>query len=151
MAVVVSLVCKPAHLPSRPPERYTREPLTEATLLAGHGIAGDRKGGKGDRHINLMAAETLEQMRAEGFRTGPGEMGEQVVVSGLDLAALKPGERLRLGGNAVLCVVKPRTGCQRFREVQGQPLTGTTGRLGLMLTVEAGGVVRVGDPVEVLR
>ena len=147
MGSVVSIVYKPEHLPSRPPEHYTREPLTEATLIAGHGIEGDRKGGTGERHVNVMAAETLEQMRAEGFKTGPGEMGEQLVVRGIDVAALKPGDRLRLGTEVVLETVKPRTGCLRFTQIQGRPLTETKGRLGMMMTVVAGGVVRVGDPV----
>jgi MOSC domain-containing protein YiiM len=148
-ASVVSIVYKPEHLPSRPPEHYTREPLAEAELVAGHGIRGDRKGGTGERHINLMAAETLEQMRTDGFKTGPGEMGEQLVVRGVDLGALKPGDCLRVGAEVVLEVVKPRTGCQRFREVQNKTLAGTAGRLGLMMTVVAGGVVHVGDPVGV--
>src|SRR5438874_665272 len=109
-ASVVSIVYKPEHLPSRPPGHYTREPLAEAELVAGRGIRGDRKAGTGERHINLMAAETLEQLATEGFKTGPGEMGEQIVVRGLDLAALKPGDRVRLGAEVVLEVVKPRTG-----------------------------------------
>jgi MOSC domain-containing protein YiiM len=74
-------------------------------------------------------------------------MGEQLVVAGIDVAALKPGDRLHLGDEAILEVVKPRVGCQRFSEVQNRPLTGTTGRMGVMLVVSRGGAIRVGDGV----
>jgi MOSC domain-containing protein YiiM len=148
MGSLVSIVYKPEHLPPRPPERFTREPLTEATLVVGHGIEGDCKG-KGERQVNLMAAENLEQLGSEGFKTAPGEMGEQLVVRGIDVAALQAGDRLRLGAEAVLEVVRPRTGCQRFMEIQNKPLTATRGRMGMILMVVADGVIRVGDPVRV--
>jgi MOSC domain-containing protein YiiM len=149
MSRVVSIVFKPPHLPSRPADRYTREPLTEATLVAGYGIEGDCKGGRVDRHINLMSAEALSGLAEAGFHTEPGQMGEQIVVAGVELERLRGGDRLLLGAGACLEVVKPRTGCQRFREIQGQPLTASSGRLGVMLRVVTGGVVRVGDPVRV--
>jgi MOSC domain-containing protein YiiM len=146
---VVSIVYKPDHLPSRPSGRYTREPLTEATLVAGHGIEGDQKGGKADRHINLMATETLTRLAEAGFHTEPGGMGEQIVTAGLEVERLKPGDRLLLGADACLEVLKARTGCQRFMEVQGRPLTASSGQLGVLLRVLTGGLIRVGDPVRV--
>ncbi len=149
MTRVVSIVYKPAHLPSRPSGRYTRESLTEANLVAGHGIEGDCKGGKADRHLNLMSAETLARLAEAGFRTEPGGMGEQIITAGLEVERLKPGDRLYLGEEACLEVLNARNGCQRFKEVQGRPLTESSGRLGVMLRVLTGGVIHVGDPVRV--
>jgi MOSC domain-containing protein YiiM len=147
---VVSIVYKPAHLPSRPAGRFTREPLTEANVLADHGIEGDSKAGPADRHVNLMSAETIARLAEAGFRAEAGQFGEQIVVAGVEVERLRPGDRLFLGTEACLEVVKPRTGCRRLQEVQGQPLTASSGRLGVMTRVLAGGVVRVGDPVRVL-
>jgi MOSC domain-containing protein YiiM len=144
---VVSIVFKPTHLPSRPADHYTREPLTECNLVAGYGIEGDRKGGKADRDINLMSAEDLASLAEAGFHTGPGQMGEQIVVAEVEVQRLRPGDRLLLGSGACLEVVKPRTGCQRLKEIQGLPLTASSGGLGVMMRVVAGGVVRVGDAV----
>ncbi len=149
MSRVVSIVYKPAHLPSQPRRRYTREPLAEANLLAGHGIEGDVKAGRPGRHINLMSAETMARLAEAGLHAGPGQLGEQVVVAGIDVEGLRPGDRLFLGADACLEVVKPRTGCNRLQEIQGKPLTATTGRLGIMARGLAGGIVRVGDPVRV--
>jgi len=144
---VVSIVYKPAHLPSKPAAHYTREPLAEATLVAGHGIEGDCKGGRVDRHINLMAAEALAHLAEVGFQTAPGQMGEQIVVAGVAVERLRPGDRLLVGSETCLEVVNPRAGCQRFKEIQGQPLTASSGRLGVMMRVVTGGTIRVGDSV----
>jgi MOSC domain-containing protein YiiM len=147
--VLVVVVYKPDGIESRPPDHYARVPLEEAALRAGHGVEGDRKGGRSDRHINLTSAENLEVLHALGFRTGPGEMGEQIVVSGIDVAALKAGDRLCVGAAARLEVVNQRTGCLRLQQVQGRPLNGTQNRLGVMAKVLADGVARIGDPVRV--
>ncbi len=149
MSRVVHIFYKPAHLPSRPAGRYTREPLAEARLVADHGIEGDRKAGTPDRHVNLMAAETLASLAEAGLHTEAGQLGEQVVVAGVEVDRLRPGDRLFLGADACLEVVRPRTGCSRLQEVQGKPLTATSGRLGVMTRVLAGGLVRIGDPVRV--
>jgi MOSC domain-containing protein YiiM len=44
----------------------------------------------------------------------------------------------------------PRTGCARFEAIQGKPRGLAKGRLGVLATVVAGGVVAVGDAAEVL-
>ena len=99
--------------------------------------------------MNLTSAENLEALGAIGFRTGPGETGEQLVVRGIDVPALKPGDRIHLGATARLEVATQRTGCLRLQTVQGRPLKGTRDRLGVMANVAVGGVIRVGDPVRV--
>src|SRR5262249_13653498 len=98
--------------------------------------------------LNVMALETLEQLRAAGRRTAPGEMGEQIVVSGIGIDGLAPGTRLRLGEEAIIEVGKPRTGCDRLRHVQGGTPADVAGRLGVMARVLAGGTIRIGDAVD---
>src|SRR5438067_1179186 len=129
----------------RPEDRYARVPIESTELVAGRGIDGDRKGRFEARQINLMSVETLEVLSREGFKTGPGEMGEQIVVRGLDVDRLKPGDRVKLGESSVLEVDKARTGCDRFERIQGQPKSRVAGRLGQMMRVVAGGAIRVGD------
>lgn len=143
---IVSIVHKPADIDPRPPDHYARAPLQAATLEAGRGIVTDRKS-RPERELNLMALETLEQLRAEGYRTAPGQMGEQIVVSGIAIDRLAAGTRLRLGTAAIIEVVKPRTGCDRLRQVQGCTLGQVAGRLGVMARVLVGGTIHVGDTV----
>lgn len=150
MGTIVSIVHTPAGIDPRPPDHYARVPVAVATLEAGRGIDTDRKGKRPDRQLNIMALETLERLRAEGYRTAPGEMGEQVVIAGLDIDRLAGGTQLRLGDEAIIEVQKPRTGCDRLRHIQGCTLAAVAGRLGVLALVLHGGTVRVGDLVAVL-
>ncbi|MBX9584631.1 MAG: MOSC domain-containing protein [Gemmataceae bacterium] len=147
---VVSIVYTPAEVEVRkPPDRYARVPVGRATLAEGRGIVGDLKNSVGRRQLNVMCAEALAELAAEGFKAGPGELGEQVVLSGIPRDALVAGTRVRLGG-AVMEVVEPRTGCARFEAIQVKPRAAAAGRLGVMARVVAGGEVAVGDTAEVL-
>jgi MOSC domain-containing protein YiiM len=149
MGQIVSIVYTPPDVEPRPPDHYARVSLETATLEPGRGIVSDRKGSRFQRELNLMAAHTLEQLRGEGYRTSPGEMGEQIVLSGIDVDRLAHGARLKLG-EAVVEVDKPRTGCDRLRQIQGCTPAQVTGRLGVIARVVAAGTIRVGDAVTLL-
>lgn len=149
MPNIVSIVHTPAGVERKPADFYARVPIERATLVAGKGIEGDVKGRSTTRQLNIMAVEVLDQLGGEGFRTGPGEMGEQIVINGIDLSALKSGDRLRFGETAVAEMVLARTGCDRFEHIQQHPKGSVRGRLGIMAKVVVGGEIRVGDAVAV--
>jgi MOSC domain-containing protein YiiM len=146
----VSIAIKPMDGESRPVARFARVSADRAVLVADIGLAGDRKAGTTDRHVNVMSREMLDRLQAEGCKTSPGEMGEQIVMTGIPLESLVNGSRLRLGAEAEIEIVKPRTGCARLESIQGITIKATTGRLGAMCRVTRGGPIRVGDEVWVL-
>lgn len=150
MAHVVSIVYRPRDIPTpRPQDRYARVPLERARLVEFHGIEGDAKGSSGDRQLNVMLAETMAELGTEGFQAGPGELGEQIVIAGLEPALLIEGTRIQLG-SAVIEVGIPRTGCTRFEKIQGKQRQAAKDRLGALARVVTSGDVAVGDAVEVL-
>lgn len=148
MTQIASIVYKPKG-EAEPENEYLRLDLDEATLVAGYGIEGDAKGGHHpDRQLNLMSYETLTILRGQGFYTEPGQMGEQIVIHQLDVDKLAEGARLQLGSEAVIEVVKPRTGCDKFERIQKKSPSLVQGQMGVMAKVITGGVIRVGDPVK---
>jgi MOSC domain-containing protein YiiM len=74
-------------------------------------------------------------------------MGEQMVLEGIDVDALPAKARLRLGTTAVVEVVLPRTGCDRFERIQGKHKKLVRGRMGIIARVVISGPISVGDPV----
>lgn len=150
MTQIASIVYKPIGQPE-PPDAYLRVDLDEAVLVAGYGIEGDAKGGHPNRSLNIMSYESLTVLRGQGFYTEPGQMGEQIVIHQLDVDHLAPGTRVQLGMEAVIEVVEPRNGCQKFQAHQGKPLKLVAGQMGVMARVVNGGTIRVGDPVRVLN
>jgi MOSC domain-containing protein YiiM len=149
MAHITSITYRPANVEQRPPDWYARVPVERVQLVPSHGIEGDTKGSRKDRELNVMLAEIVELLREEGFKTDPGELGEQLVIAGLDPGALSPGVRVRLGASAIIEIGIPRTGCSRFAHIQGKPLKDTRDKMGFMARVIRGGEIAVGDEVRI--
>jgi MOSC domain-containing protein YiiM len=142
------------------------------TLVEGHGVQGDAHAGATVQHrsvkrwrpqtpnlrqVHLLHAELLDDLRARGFALSPGDVGENVLLRGIDLLALPTGARVQLG-DAVVEVTGLRNPCvqlDRFAEglmraVLRTERDGTLRRLaGVMSVVVGGGDVRVGDDVHV--
>jgi len=152
MASIYSIVYQPqdrAYGERR--DDYIRVPIPRANLIAGHGLEGDQKAGHNPvRHLNLLSREWLTTLRPQGYKTEPGQFGEQIIVAGLAVERLEPGVRLQLGREACIEITQTRTGCDRLEAAQGKTIKGL-GPLGVMATVIAGGAIEVGDPVTVLE
>jgi MOSC domain-containing protein YiiM len=146
MPTLKSIVYSPDDGTPDPEDHYFRVPLEQAALTVEGGIRGDRKGRHPDRQLNVMGTPALAELAAQGYQIGPGQMGEQLVLEGLDVDALAPGDRIQVGAQAVIEVVKARTGCDRFEHIQGKPRAGA--RLGVMARVVVPGDIRVGDAVQ---
>lgn len=127
---------------------YIREPLQQATLVADHGIDGDAKAGKNrSRQLNLLSKTWLDQLKALGYHTQPGQFGEQIIVENMDVEQLQPGDRLRIGETATIEITKARTGCERLQAAQGQSNDAFNNLVGMLAKILIGGDICVGDAV----
>jgi MOSC domain-containing protein YiiM len=147
MAHVQSIAFTPADIERTPAERYARISCERAALVAGRGIAGDVKARPGKRQLNVMLAQGVARLRDDGYRTAPGELGEQLVIAGLEEGAVEPGMRLRIGDTAIIQLGKLRTPCARFAGIQGFPAAAARERIGFMARVVVGGEFEIGSPV----
>lgn len=148
-STITSITYRPKDAEAKPEDHYTRVALQTAKLVADYGIEGDAKGGHPKRQLNVMCAESLTNLSSEGYNITPGQMGEQIVISGCDIGNQPDGTRVRFGSQAVIEIVEQRNGCDRFQHIQGQRPQ-TQGRLGVMCRVLTGGTINVGDPVTIL-
>ncbi len=150
MGKIVSIVYQP-HATDVSDKRFCRVPVDEAMIIKGHGIEGDHKAGRNPkRHLNIMMRETLDTLVEGGFSTAPGEMGEQLQIQGLEIEKIAEGTLVKLGEQVIVRLNKLRVGCIWLEQIQGQPVSQTSGLLGRMATAMEGGIVRVGDDVSVL-
>lgn len=146
MPRIVSIVYTPAGVERKPADNYARVPLERAMHVETHGIAGDLKGTTGSRQLNIMRAEALADLAAEGLQAQPGQLGEQIVIEGVERDLLVEGTRLQMG-TAVIEVGISRTGCDRFEHIQSTSRKSVQGRLGVLARVITGGEIAVGDAV----
>lgn len=134
------------------PAKGKRATPEEAEVVVGKGLAGDyaRKDFyKGERVPGReVSAVSLEVLRILGAGD-PVAIGDNLVTAGIDLRALRPGDRLRVGGEVVLCrSERPHRPCTPFRERTSPEAFAAVARgdhRGALFVVEKGGTVRVGD------
>lgn len=74
----------------------------EQARVTPDGMEGDRQDdlvhhGGPDRALSLYSLEAIDRLRLEGHPIEPGAAGENVTISGVDWAALRPGIRMWLG------------------------------------------------------
>jgi MOSC domain-containing protein YiiM len=130
---------------------FIRIPVQQAQLIAGYGIEGDQKGGHDPlRQLNILSHEWLLTQQPKGYKTQPGQFGEQIILAGLAVESLEPGARLQLGNEAQIEIAKRRMPCERLQAAQGKSIE-DLGPVGMLAKVIVGGQIRVGDEVTVLE
>ena len=150
MITVKSIVYKPKSA-TLEPSGYTRRPLDQAMLIEGYGIEGDRKGGNPNRNLNVMDEVTQSELAAEGYPTGVGVLGENIILGGIDLRTVPEGTHLRLGDDAVIRVISARVPCEQLTPLDERMPESVHGRVGMMCRVVKSGRIKVGDPVQIAQ
>jgi len=143
-------------------------------LLEGLGVEGDTHSGATVKHrsrvrrnatkpnlrqVHLLQAELFAEVLEAGHRVLPGDLGENVTTSGLDLLSLPVGTLLLLGDTAEVHLTGLRNPCYQIdgfqhgllRQVlRRDPDGSVVRRVGVMGVVRRSGEVRPGDPVTVV-
>ncbi|KAA3645430.1 MAG: MOSC domain-containing protein [Chloroflexi bacterium] len=133
-------------------DKFLRVSVYEIQLIENHGIEGDAKAGHNpNRQLNLLSQEWVQSLSDEGFKTSPGQFGEQMTLTGLEVTELPSGSRIQLGPEAVIEITKNRTGCVRLETVQDKKLEEIGGPIGALAKVLVSGTIRVGDEVKLLQ
>ncbi len=127
-----------------------KEDVGEVRLVKDHGIERDAHAGPGHRQVSLLAHESANVMKEKGLDIESGDFGENIVTEGLDLKRLKPGRRLKVGKNALLEITQIGKECHDRCAIYYKAGDCIMPREGIFATVQDGGVVRVGDEVEIL-
>jgi MOSC domain-containing protein YiiM len=164
--IVTAVSRSPRHSLVKPNEDSIR-------LVAGMGVEGDAHQGITVKHrsrvardptqpnlrqVHLVHAELHDELRKAGITVTPGQMGENVTTSGVDLLGLATGTRLHLGVSAVVEVTGLRNPCAQLDKIQQGLMAATLGRdehgnlvrkAGIMAVVLAEGEIRPGDPIQV--
>jgi MOSC domain-containing protein YiiM len=142
-------------------------------LLTGLGVGGDAHMGETVKHrsrvardpsqpnlrqVHLIHAELLKELGDAGFVLTPGQLGENITTTGIDLLDLPAGARLLLGEAAVVEVTGLRNPCTQLDGLQPGLMAATLGRdengelirkAGVMSIVRSDGAVRPGDLIKV--
>lgn len=126
-------------------QRHTPSvPLDQTTIVADWGLQDDRKARAGSkRQVYLVDEATLAAVDLR-----PGDLNENLIIRGLDVNALEPGQSVRVGG-ALLEITGPCTVCGELEQVRPGLKELLRNRRGVLARVLETGIVRLGDPLTV--
>jgi len=149
---------------------FSKETAPSIEVAAGLGVVGDAHMGAQVKHrsrvkldptqpnlrqVHLIASELLDEVNEAGFEVNPGDLGENVTTSGIDLINLPIGTTLRIG-DALLALTGLRNPCVQIDAfsdgLQGRMLgRDEHGKLvrktGVMSVVLRSGAITTGDLV----
>lgn len=117
-------------------------PVSQATAEQGIGLVGDLSHGTGGRQVLLIDADTLRH-----FGLQPGDVRENLTVRGLDTSRLRAGQRLNVG-EVLLEITDDCAPCAMLDELQPGLSQAIDGRRGVLARVVGGGLLNVGDRLE---
>jgi uracil-DNA glycosylase family 4 len=161
---VVQVNLSPGGVPKQPVPRAWVGPLG----LEGDGHHDRTEHGGPHRAVCLYSTEALARLRAEGHPVGPGSLGENLTLEGIELGDLypgdrlavgdrpAPGDRLAVGDRVILEISGPCNPCATIRGSFADHRIGRVSVLAhprdsrLYARVLEPGNVREGDPVQVL-
>jgi MOSC domain-containing protein YiiM len=124
----------------------------------GEGVFQEEFGLVGDAHadccthrqVSLLAIESINKMRNKGFGVGPGDFAENLTTEGVALASLPVGTLMSIGDDIILEVTQIgkecHTGCAIYQQI-GKCIMP---KEGIFARVIRGGVVREGDPIDIV-
>ena len=124
--------------------------VPEIVLKLRHGITGDAHAGDWHRQISLLAEESIRQMRETLPQLKPGAFAENINTEGIELKTLPVGTRLRIGATEVE-VTQIGKECHNdcaIKKAAGKCVMPTEG---IFAVVIKEGIVRAGDPIEILK
>jgi len=153
---------------------FSKPPVASVTLVENWGIDGDTHAGTTTQHryllkkdptranltqVHLIQSELFAELAEVGFVVEPGNLGENITTSGIDLLTLPLGTRLHLGADAVVEITGLRSPCSLINKFQNGLMKAlvtkdadghVVRKSGVMSVVVSGGEVSPSDDVRVV-
>jgi MOSC domain-containing protein YiiM len=116
-------------------------------LIPDLGVEEDFHAQGGERQVSLLAEESIAKMRAKGLKLEPGAFGENIVTEGVDLLALKIGQKIKIG-EAEIEISKIGKECPKRCAIYYAAGDCIMPREGVFARVLSGGKIKAGDIIQ---
>ena len=119
--------------------------VQEATAISGLGLEGDRSAYEGNtRQVLFVDKEILD-----GAGLVPGQVKENITVTGMNVSQVQPGQVFTIGDNVTLEAVGDCEACGKMDAIRMGLMDEIQGKRGMLAKVINGGSIKVGDSVTV--
>lgn len=154
---------------------FSKETLPCISLIEGLGVAGDAHSGATVKHrsrvardpsqpnlrqVHLLHSELFDELADKGFLVLPGQMGENITTTGLDVLSLLEGSVLRIGAQALVRITGLRNPCAQIENFMPGLMAavldrdehgGLVRKAGVMGVVVESGEVRAADGITLVH
>ena len=121
------------------------DPVQEATAISGLGLEGDRSAYEGNtRQVLFVDKEILD-----GAGLVPGQVKENITVTGMNVAQVQPGQVFTIGNSVTLEAVGDCEACGKMDAIRMGLMDELQGKRGMLAKVINGGSIKIGDSVNV--
>ena len=127
-----------------------KQNVGSARFIEDWGIENDSHAGKWHRQVSLLSHEKIEAFRARGAEVIDGAFGENLVVEGFDFRALPVGTKFKCN-DVVLELTQIGKECHSGCAIYQKMGECIMPREGVFTRVLHGGVISVGDTLEILK
>ena len=124
--------------------------IEQAELKVDHGIVGDAHAGNWHRQVSLLNKEKIDAFKARGAKVNDGAFGENIIVEGIDFRTLPIGTRYRCG-DVLLEMTQIGKECHDHCAIYAAMGDCIMPREGVFCKVLQGGVLRVGDDLQIVE
>jgi MOSC domain-containing protein YiiM len=127
-----------------------KETIAEGHFIVDFGLEGDAHAGNWHRQVSLLGMESIrkmEQLGVEGLCTG--KFAENITTEGIVLYDLPVGSHFRIG-DCLFEVTQIGKECHKHCAIYHQVGDCVMPKEGIFARVLHGGIVRPGDPIELL-
>jgi len=119
--------------------------VQEANAISGLGLEGDRSAYEGNtRQVLLVDKAILDEADLN-----PGQVKENITVTGLDLSGVKAGQVLSIGDSVTMEVVGDCEACGKMDAIRMGLKDSLDGKRGTLAKVLNGGAIKIGDSVNI--
>ena len=121
------------------------DPVQEANAISGLGLEGDRSAYEGNtRQVLLVDKAILDEADLN-----PGQVKENITVTGLDLSGVKAGQVLSIGDSVTMEVVGDCEACGKMDAIRMGLKDSLDGKRGTLAKVLNGGAIKIGDSINI--
>ncbi|MDP2982338.1 MAG: MOSC domain-containing protein [Candidatus Latescibacter sp.] len=133
----------------------SKTPIPKALLIEGMGLAGDAHAAGGLRQVSLLSIESIRKQQEcarikKQAALKAGDFAENITTEGVRLADLKIGDRLKVGGEALLEISQIGKECHTYCAIYRKTGDCIMPREGIFARIIKGGEVGTGDEIKVI-
>jgi len=127
-----------------------KEPVGHGLFVADYGIMGDGHAGSGHRQVSLLGIESYNRLEEKGKKFFPGAFAENITTKGFILNKLSVGTIFKIGPTIQEITEIGKKGHDKFEIIKlfGAYILPVEG---IFTKVIKGGIVKVGDTIEIIE